>query len=65
VQGLLRKEYVSVTVDTSCAHCSRPMKIEIDSDLEIKVEDNDCEPIIFVPDVDFSTLEDENIINSF
>jgi len=65
VQGLLRKEYVSVTVDTSCAHCSRFMRIEIDSNLTLKIEDDEYEPVIFVPDVDVYNLEDDNIINSF
>jgi hypothetical protein len=65
VQGRLRKEFVSVTVKTECAHCSRPMELEIDSDLNYRVKEEGCAPIVFVPDVDLLKLEDPNIINAF
>ena len=52
-------------VNTECAHCSRPMEIRIDSDLNYTVKEEGCEPIIFVPDVNLFKLEDESIINAF
>jgi len=41
------------------------MKMEIDSDLHYKTEDDGCEPVIFVPDVDLFNLKDDSIIDSF
>jgi hypothetical protein len=65
VQGRLRKETLSVLVKTECAHCSEPMEIEIDSDLNYKVKEEGCEPVVFVPDVNLFELEEDNIIDSF
>jgi hypothetical protein len=65
VQGKLRNEYLNVHVETECAHCSTPMEIEIDSNLRYKTNDEGCEPIIFVPDVDLFTIKDDSIIDSF
>jgi hypothetical protein len=65
VQGRLRGEAVSVSVVTECAHCKRPMHMEIDSDMNCSCPDSDCSPIIFVPDVDIKTLKDPSIIDAF
>jgi hypothetical protein len=65
VQGRLRNKPLSVTVNTACAHCARPMTIVIDSDLSYRVKEEDCNPIIFVPDVDLLGLEDDSIIAAF
>jgi hypothetical protein len=41
------------------------MWMEIDSDMNCRCRETDCRPIIFIPDVDFSRLEDPNIIDAF
>ena len=61
----MRNEYLSVTIKTECAHCSQPMELDIDSDLSYKTKQQECNPIVFVPDVDFSRLKDDSIIDSF
>jgi len=65
VQGKLRNEYLKVKIETECAHCSCPMEIEIDSNLYCKTNDESCEPVVFVPDVDLFNLKDDSIIDSF
>lgn len=65
MQGKLRNEYLTVQIETECAQSSRPMKIEIDSNLSYKTEVAGCEPVIFVPDLDLFNLEDDSIIDSF
>ena len=65
VQGRLRDEDLSVEVETSCAHCSRSMHLTIDSQMNCRVVDEECRPIVFVPQVDFGKLEDPNIIDAF
>jgi hypothetical protein len=37
----------------------------MDSDLHFSVSDPDARPLVFVPMVDFSTLEDLSIIDAF
>ncbi|MFH1116027.1 MAG: hypothetical protein V1792_19105 [Pseudomonadota bacterium] len=54
-----------MTVVSECAHCKRPMRMEIDSDMNCRCEDDDCSPMIFVPEVDFQTLKDPSIIEAF
>ena len=51
-------------VKTECAHCSEPMEIEIDSDLNYKVKEEGCDPVVFVPDVNVFELEEDSIIDS-
>jgi hypothetical protein len=41
------------------------MKIEIDSNLRYKTNDERCKPVIFVPDIDLSGIKDDSIIDSF
>jgi len=65
VQGRLRNEPLSITVQTECAHCGRAMDLEIDQDLNYQVGDDGCRPIVFVPDVDVFKLADPSIIDSF
>jgi len=65
VQGRLRGEHLSVEINSECAHCSQPMRITIDSDLNHQVKEDGCEPIVFVPDVNFSKLEERCIIHAF
>ncbi len=65
VQGRIRNEALTVTVNTECVHCNKPMELTIDNDLNYTVKEQGCDPVIFVPDVDLLTLEDESIINAF
>ena len=65
VQGHLRRESLAVTFSSECAHCARPLKIEVDSELNYQVEQNEADPLVFVPLVDFAKLKDLSIIDSF
>jgi len=65
VQGQLRNEPLTFIIQTECSHCGKEIRIEIDSDLNCSVSDPDAKPLVFVPMVDFSTLEDPSIIDAF
>jgi hypothetical protein len=41
------------------------MEMVIDSELNLRIDDAACDPVIFVPDVDITTLDDDSIINAF
>jgi hypothetical protein len=64
VQGHLRNEPVAVSIDTECAHCSRSMRLELDSELRCRVAGG-ADPLIFVPLVNFEKLKDPSIIDAF
>jgi hypothetical protein len=65
VQGRLRGERLSCTVQTECAHCQRPIHIQIDSELSYQVLDEGAEPLIQVPMVNVHELEAPSIIDGF
>ena len=65
VQGQLRKEHLDLLIETECACCGQQIHIQIDSDLEYQVQEKDASPLIFVPIVDFDTLEDPSIVDAF
>ena len=61
----MRQTALTVTVNTECAHCGRPMEIAIDSELNFRVREEGCSPLAFVPDVNVLTIKDKSIINDF
>lgn len=65
MQGQLRHEKLSFLIETECAHCGKPITIEMDSDLKYKVRQPDANPLVFVPNVNFATLKDPSIIDGF
>lgn len=65
VQGQLRKEHLSFTITTECAHCQQPLHIEIDTELNYRVIEPDAEPLVYAPMVNFGELDDPNIIDAF
>jgi hypothetical protein len=65
VQGQLRQEKLSFLIETECAHCRKPIHIQIDCDLNYKVLEPDASPLVFVPNLDFATLKDPSIIDGF
>jgi hypothetical protein len=65
VQGQLREEGLSFTIETECAHCKQPLHLEMDTDLNYSVAEDEAKPLVFVPMVDFDKLEDPSIIDAF
>jgi hypothetical protein len=66
VQGQLRKdENLTFRIETECAHCHQPIHIEIDGALNYRIAEEDSSPLIFVPMVNFGTLDDPSIIDAF
>jgi hypothetical protein len=65
VQGRLREEKLSATIQTECAHCHQPFQLEIDSELTIRILTPGADPVLFIPMVDFDRLEDPSITDAF
>jgi len=65
VQGRLRGEPLFVTVESSCAQCGTRLVLEIDSELDYQLLEGGPEPMLFHPFVDFATLPEPSIINTF
>ena len=55
-----------VTVESACAHCGRPLRLEIDSDLRHSVAPPAAAGArVFVPLVNFAKLRARSIIDDF
>ncbi len=65
MQGQLRKEPLSFTITTECAHCHQLLHIDIDSELSYRVAEADARPLVYAPMVNFSELDDPSIIDAF
>ena len=65
MQGRLRNEPLSFDIDTECACCNRPIRFRMDDDLRFELEDPECDPMFFVPMVDFTKLRAKSIIDDF
>jgi len=65
VQGHLRNEHLTITVESECAHCGRSMTIDISSNLEYHLHGGGDGPVVFVPDVNVGALEAPSIIDDF
>ena len=65
MQGHLRGEPLTCTIHTECAHCARPIRLQIDDDLKVQVLSEGAVPMVFVPMVDFARLDDPSIIDAF
>ena len=65
MQGQLRKEAITFTIQTQCAHCGKEIRIEMNQELNFTVLDREAKPLVFVPMVDFGKLKDPSIIDAF
>jgi hypothetical protein len=64
VQGHLKRETLAVTFQTECAHCARPLRVTVDSNLQCVAEEG-AQPLVFIPEVNFEKLKAPNIIDDF
>jgi hypothetical protein len=65
VQGKLRKENLVLTLNTACSNSGRRIRIEFDSDLNIRSIDEGSEPMLSVPLVNLLELEEPCIVDVF
>jgi hypothetical protein len=52
-------------IDTECANSGKPIKIEFDSDLNIKSLTEGSEPLICVPKVNLVETKEPSIVDIF
>ena len=65
MQGRLRGNELAVEIDSSCVHCCEPIRLEVTSDLSHRVNEGCPLPLVFEPDVDWSTFSEPSIINAY
>lgn len=65
MQGSLRQQPLSVTIDTQCAQTGRPLRIRLDSDLNHQVLQEGASPLFSTPLLDLKRLKDPSITDAF
>lgn len=65
MQGQLRREKLTIHIDTECGHCHTPLHLEVDSDLNYHVAEPEAAPLLFVPLMNLRKLKDPSIIDKF
>jgi hypothetical protein len=65
VQGHLRQSPLEVEIKTTCAHCGQPIELVVDSELNYRIEKGGASPLVFEPEIDWSTFKDPNIIDGY
>jgi len=65
VQSRLRKKPLQVEISTSCAHCDLPIHILVDEQLRWRVHETRADPRVFLPQIDWATFRQPNIINAY
>ena len=65
MQGRLRNEHLTFSITTECGHCRKPIHLEMDSDLNCRVLEEDAEPLVFVPVPGVEKIKDKSIIDGF
>jgi uncharacterized protein (DUF983 family) len=65
VQGRLSNEFVSVEIETKCAHCGQGMLFTIDSTMKVSVCEANANPLVFMPDMDWNNFAEQTIIDSY
>lgn len=65
MQGRLRNENLSMTINTECANSGKQIKIEFDSDLNIRYVDEGSDPMVCVPVVNLVETKEPSIVDIF
>ena len=65
VQGRLRGEQLEVAIDSECGHCSRPLRLEIDTEMSVRAASPGAEPMVFSPQIDWPRFAEPNIIHAY
>jgi hypothetical protein len=65
VQGHLRKSSLEVEITSTCAHCGQPIELIVDSELDYRIRKGGPKPLVFGPEIDWSTFKDPTIIDGY
>ena len=52
-------------IDSECSHCAKPLSLEVDDELRWKIRSPGASPLLFEPDVQWSTFHGQNIIHDY
>jgi hypothetical protein len=65
VQGHLRKSPLEVEIKSTCAHSGEAIELLVDSELNFRIQKGGPSPLVFEPEIDWSSFTDPNIIDGY
>jgi hypothetical protein len=65
VQGQLRREKLTIDINTECAQSGQPLHIKMDGELNYQVAEKDAQPLVFEPHIDWANFTEPNIIDAY
>jgi hypothetical protein len=65
VQGRLRGERLQVRIESECAHCARPLSLEVNEELRWRVLSPGASPLLFEPTMNWDTFRAPNIVHDY
>jgi hypothetical protein len=65
VQGHLRQSPLEVEIKTTCAHSGKAIELLVDSELNYRIVKGGPNPLVFEPEIDWTTFKDPNIIDGY
>ena len=54
-----------MVIETACKHCGREMRIAVDSYMKISILNGGTRPLVFMPDVEWSSFTGQTIIDAY
>lgn len=65
MQGRLRKQVVSASVQSECAACRAVLEFRIDSEFRWRIETGPPSPLLFEPSIDWTRFRAPTIVNDY
>jgi hypothetical protein len=65
VYGRLQNKELTFTIDSKCANSGKPIKIELDSELNITAMTDGAEPMYSMPIINSDRMKEPSIVDVF
>lgn len=65
MQGRIRGEHVSASVQSECAECRAELGFTIDSEFRWRIEIGGPGPLLFEPSIDWAGFRGATIVNDY
>jgi hypothetical protein len=65
VQGRLRKQALSIGIDSECAHCAAHLRIDVSDAMECQVREGPETILVFEPSIDWAVFKAPTIVRDY
>lgn len=65
MQGRLRGQALTVTIDSACAACGQTLSLDLSDRLEWRIKAGPDTILVFEPDIDWATFKAPTIVDDY